>query len=108
MSAALPEPDGANGNVIRFLWFVSGAQASLWDPGRVTPRDESWLRGVVGVSDTLIQELKAGTEARNALGSRRGKPADISALNAHADDLVARLNDHLHPRFTTEHLRHRG
>jgi hypothetical protein len=106
MAAGLPEPDGANGSVIRFLWYPSaGASVSLWDAGRVTPRDESWLRLVVGLSDTLIRELKAWTQARDALGSRRGTPDDVSAVNAQAGDLVARLNDHLHPRFTTEHLR---
>jgi hypothetical protein len=106
MTAALPEPDGANGSVIRFLWNP-GAQVSLWSAGTVTPRDERWLRLVVGLSDNLIQELKAWTEARDALGGR-GKPDEMSAVNAQVDDLVARLNDHLFPRFTTEHLRHHG
>jgi hypothetical protein len=108
MTAALPKPDGANGSVIRFLWFVSGAQVTLWDAGRVTSTDESWLRRVVGLSDTLIQELKAWSEARDALGSGHGKPDEMSAVNAQADNLVVRLNHHLLPRFTTEHLRHRG
>jgi len=108
MTAALPEPDDANDSVIRFLWFVAGTQAPLWDAREVTPRDESWLRHVVGLSDTLIQEIKAWTVARDALCSGRGKPDAMSAVSEQADDLVARLNHHVLPRFMTEHIRHRG
>lgn len=102
------QPDGASGSVIRFAWFVPTGQVQLWDAGRVTPKDERWLRLVIGLSDALIQELKAWTEARDALDSGRRKLDETSAVTARADDLVARLNDYLHPRFTTEHLRPTG
>ena len=52
----------------------------------------------------LIEELKAWTEARDALVRGLGKPDEMSALDAQADDLVARLNADLQLRFTAEHL----
>ena len=98
------DSDGATGHAIRFLWFDGVSIAPLWVAGRVLPGDERWLRHVVALSDPLIEELKAWTEARDALVRGLGKPDEMSALDAQADDLVARLNADLQLRFTAEHL----
>jgi hypothetical protein len=96
-------PDGASINVIRFLWFNGVSTQPLWDAGRVTPQDERWLRQVVGLSDTLIGQLRAWAATRDALGSRP-IPDRLSAVDEQADALVTDLNAALDLRFTVEHV----
>ena len=109
MSLMGDDPDErheVNGTVIRFLWYDGARHTPLWDAGTVLAKDANWLRGVLGLSDTLVGELTAWAEARDALeDSGLADAQAVSALHAHADDLVTRLRAELHPRFTVEHLR---
>jgi hypothetical protein len=72
----------------------------------VLPENLRWLRYVVLLSEEQICELTDGAAARDALeGSGRANPRALAALDAQADDLVARLNSEVRPRFSAMHLR---
>ena len=100
------EPHAVNGTAIRFLWYDGDRLTPLWDAGTVLAKDADWLRLVLGIRDTLIRELTAWTEARDALeDSGLAEAQTASVLHAQADDLVTRLRAELHHQFRVEYLR---
>lgn len=88
------------GDVIRFMWDY-GVRIPLWTDGGLLPSKPEWLRTALGLSDPLIEDLRAWGDAMNELDGRRIVPEQAYLeLDERAHDLIARLRSELDPRFT--------
>ena len=96
---------GVDGDVIRFMWDY-GVTVPLWtDHEGLLPDDPEWLRGALGLSDALIEDLRAWGAAMGYLDAnprlRTGRA--YRDLDQRARGLVARLEEELAPRLTVEY-----
>lgn len=109
-SAEVPAgPDGeehdlaVEGDVIRFAWEY-GVLMPLWDGNGLLPEEPEWSRRALGLSDALITGLADWGRAMDRLDADgllgTGAQAD---LERRAEELLARLRQELHPRFTVEY-----
>ena len=79
-----------------------GVRVPLWDAEGLLPEDGEWLRGVLGLSDPLIEDLTTwglDMDALDAAPSRRTTKA-YEALDARARELVQRLRREVGPRYS--------
>ncbi|MFC7500488.1 hypothetical protein ACFQRR_00430 [Nocardioides sp. GCM10030258] len=92
------------GDVIKFMWDY-GVVVPLWDATGLVPEEPAWLREVLGLSDTLINDL---TDWGNAMNHVDAKPPltteqALADLSRRAKELVDRLQRELGPRFTVRY-----
>lgn len=106
--AGIDEPEPADhtvsGPVIRFMWDY-GVRIPLWDAEGLLPEEPEWLRGALGLSDPLIEDLRrwgADMDALDAAPGRRTTEA-YDDLDTRARELVQRLQQEFGSRYSVEY-----
>lgn len=100
-----PKDEAVSDNVIRFMRDYT-VLVPLWGHGCLLSRDPEWLRGVLGLSASLVEALTAWGADMNAADktpwsqrTREDWEQTYRVLDARARELVEWLRRELHPRY---------
>lgn len=96
---------GDDGDVLRFMWDYT-VRIPLWGRGGLITDDPGWLRRVLGLSDSLINDLVAWGDAMNHLDAHLELRAEqaYEDLDEQARALVARLREEIGSRFRIDYV----
>jgi hypothetical protein len=89
-----------SGPVIRLMWDY-GVELPLWDADGLLPEEADWLRQALGLSDRLIDDLRAwGLEMERLDAEPRQRTEDAhEVMKLRGQELALRLQQEVGSRF---------
>ena len=99
-----PTDHSVHGAVIRVMWDY-GVRVPLWDEEGHLPEEPEWLRGALGLTDTLIEDLRGWGHDMLDLDAAPGRRTEetYAALDVRGRELAQRLQREVGSRYRVKY-----